>query len=393
MNIIKRLLKSFSASNKRFLNVSHVYSKGSIANRGAMSISAVYRCVDTISDGVAQLPIKVYNVEVVNGRESKTRNYTHPAVYVLNTEPHRRYTRFTFVKTMVVSMLLRGNAYALINRNERGQVVSLEYINADDVTIKSTDNGDLIYYINGRGNVESCNIIHVLNFSYDGITGVSTLTHARNTLELASDSDIHATNFFKGGANLAGYLKVNKTLTANQKKQIKDSWVELMQTGGNSIAVLEGDMDYTPVTISPADAQLLQSREFNVVEICRFFNVSPVKVFDLTKSSYSTVEATQLAFLTDTIAPLLSKFELEFYRKIFLPSERGRLSLAFDTSVLLRADKNALSNYYRNMFNIGVLTPNEVREQNDLPPIDGGDEAFLQSNITTIKNINNNETK
>lgn len=107
----------------------------------------------------------------------------------------------------------------------------------------------------------------------------------------------------------------------------------------NGVAVLEGNFTFEPITVNPSDAQLLETRQFNVVDICRFFGVSPVKAFDLSKSSYSTVEATELAFLTDTLSPLLEKIELEFERKLYKPNEKDSIDVRFDTAMLLRADK------------------------------------------------------
>lgn len=379
MSIFDIFKRKKQSRGLQYINGRHV----GVSRSGAMALSTVYRCVDSISDGVAQLPISVYRI-TADGHKEKT---TSRLSYVLNTEPHRNYSRYSFFKIMVVSMLLRGNAYALIHRDEQGEVVSLEYIPTEKVTVFKTNADEVIYSVVGVGYVEACNMLHVLNFTYDGITGVSTLTHARNAIDISADSEAHAGGFFKGGGNISGYIKVAKTLTPQQKQSVKESWIELINDGGNSVAVLEGDMDYNTISLNPSDLQLLESRNYNVVEICRFFNVSPVKCFDLTKSSYNTVEATQLAFLTDTLSPLLSKIENELLRKVVLPSQRETTVISFDTSVLLRADKTALSNYYRTLFNIGVLTPNEIRGQLDLPPIEGGNEVYLQSNITTVKKI------
>ena len=144
----------------------------------------------------------------------------------------------------------------------------------------------------------------MLNFSYDGIIGVSTLTHALQSLNISSDSEAHASGFFKSGANTAGVLTIEGVrLDKKQKEQNYQEWENRTNpvTGRpNGIVILEGNMRYQPITVSPKDSQLLESRQFNVVDICRFFSVSPVKAFDLSKSSYSTVEATQLAYLTDT---------------------------------------------------------------------------------------------
>lgn len=360
----------------------------------AMLLSAVYRCVEVISDSVAQLPLEPYKIDKDG---YKTKYKEHPTYNILNKEPNTRMSRFTFMKALMVSVLLKGNGYAYIERDMKGNATALHFIPADLVTIiypvKLKD--PVTYSVTGVGNIEACNMIHILNFSYDGISGISTITHAGNTLGLAVDSEAHAAGFFKGGANLAGILKVtNGTLTEKQKKLLKSSWQSAFspETGTpNGVCVLEGNMEFSPITVNPSDAQLLETREFNVIDICRFFGVSPVKAFDLSKSSYSTVEATELAFLTDTLAPLLEKIELEFERKLYKPSEKDLIDVRFDTATLLRADKQSLASYYQTLFNIGVISPNEIRKELDLPSLENGDNTFVQVNIQPLnKAVSNN---
>lgn len=359
----------------------------------AMLLSTVYRCVEVISDSVAQLPLEPYKMD---SKGYKIKFTSHPTYKLLNKEPNSKMSRFTFMKTLIVSTLLKGNGYAYIERDELGNAKALHFIPSEFVTIltPTTIKDNIAYSVVGiNKTVESCNMIHILNFSYDGITGVSTLAHAKNTLGLSVDSESHATGFFKGGANLAGILKINSTLNTKQKEELKRSWQSAFSPSvgtPNGVAVLEGNMDFQPITVNPSDAQLLETREFNVIDICRFFGVSPVKAFDLSKSSYSTVEATELAFLTDTLAPLLEKIELEFERKLYKPSERDSIDVRFDTSSLLRADKAALASYYNTLFNIGVISPNEIRRQLDLPAIENGDETFVQVNIQPLNKAINN---
>ena len=357
---------------------------GGYTTSKAMLLSTVYRCVDVISDSVAQLPLEPYFIDQAGYKEKFVK---HPSYYLLNKEPNKRMSRFTFIKTLIVSTLLNGNGYAYIERDKKGDAIALQYIKPEFVTI-TEQNGDLKYSIVGvKGLVEPCNMIHILNFSYDGINGVSTLQHARLTLGLSADSESHAAGFFKGGANAAGILKVQSSLTDKQKQALKSGWQTAFSpvTGTpNGVAVLEGNMDFQPITINPSDAQLLETREFNVIDICRFFGVSPVKAFDLSKSSYSTVEATQLAFLTDTLSPLLEKIELEFERKLYKPSEKHNIDVRFDTSVLLRADKASLAAYYNTLFQIGAVSPNDIRKALDLPAIENGDKTFVQVNIQTL---------
>lgn len=365
-----------------------MYNTG--ANYGtskAMLLSTVYRCVEVISDSVAQLPLEPYKIDADGYRLKFT---SHPSYRILNKEPNNRMTRFTFIKTLVVSTLLKGNGYAYIERDNKGNATALHYIPSELVTIipPTTIGENVMYNVTGLSNsVESCNMIHILNFSYDGITGISTLSHAKNTLGLAMDSESHASGFFKGGANLAGILTVQSTLTSKQKQDLKTSWqTAFSPTTGqpNGVAVLEGNMEFKPITVNPSDAQLLETREFNVIDICRFFGVSPVKAFDLSKSSYSTVEATNLSFLTDTLSPLLEKIELEFERKIYKPSEKESIDVRFDTSRLLRADKQSLANYYSTLFNIGVVSLNEIRKELDLASVEGGDNHFVQVNLMEV---------
>ena len=156
----------------------------------------------------------------------------------------------------------------------------------------------------------------------------------------------------------------------------------MVNNGG--VGVLEGNMRYQSISINPADMQMLETRQFNVIDICRFFGVSPVKAFDLSKSSYSTVEATQLAFLTDTLAPLLENIELEFKRKVFRFSERPYIEVKFDTSTLLRADKTAQSSYMKSLFEIGGLTPNEARRMMDMPRVKDGDQPLVNNAMVPL---------
>ena len=363
-------------------------SASTYANNKAMLLSAVYRCTEVISDSVAQLPLEPYRID---SDGCKIKFTSHPTYNLLNREPNKNMSKFTFLKTMVVSMLLTGNAYALIDRDEKGNAKALYYIPTELVTILKPQNitDTISYSITGmKSVVEDCNMIHILNFTSDGYEGVSTLTYARKTLGLAMDAEANAEGFFKGGANVAGILKSNAPLTTKQKESLKSSWNSAFNgnTGTpNGVAVLDADLDFQAVTVNPSDAQLLETRQFNVIDICRFSGVSPVKAFDLTKSSYNTIEQMQLAFLTDTLQPLLEKFEGEFQRKLYKPSEKDNVVVRFSTAPLLRADKQSQANYYNTLFQMGVMTINEIRQELDLPHLENGNTSFVQVNVQTLK--------
>lgn len=364
-------------------------SSTTFTNNKALLLSACYRCVEVISDSIAQLPCEPYRIDSDGCKIKFTK---HPTYNLLNREPNQNMSKFTFMKTMVVSMLLTGNAYALIERDERGNAKALYYIPTELVTVlkPQTITDTISYSITGMKNVvEDCNMIHILNFTSDGYEGISTLAYARKTLGLAMDAEANAEGFFKGGANVAGILKCNSPLATKQKESLKSSWNSAFNgsTGTpNGIAVLDADLDFQSVTVNPSDAQLLETRQFNVIDICRFFGVSPVKAFDLSKSSYNTIEQMQLAFLTDTLQPLLEKIECEFQRKLYKPSEKDNITVRFSTAPLLRADKQSQANYYNTLFQMGVMTINEIRRELDLPHLENGDTSFVQVNVQTLKN-------
>ena len=358
-----------------------------------MLLSTVYRCVDLISDSVGVLPFKVYNIDR-DGFKSEAKN--HPAYELLNLEPNENMTRYTFLKTLMASVLLTGNGYAYIERGTDLKPIQIVFIPTSNVGIEWISDKDGVrrkrYRVNGFNDlVEPQDMIHVLNFSEDGIVGQSTISYAAQTIGIATSSEAHAKGFFENGGSPSGVLKqmAGPTVSKEQKDEIYSTWsARLNPTTGspNGIVIVPSNFDYQAITINPKDSQLLESRQFNVVDICRFFSVSPVKAFDLSKSSYSTVEATQLQYLTDTVLSVITKLELEFNRKIFLPSERATTIAEFDTSAMLRTDKAAQGEWVKSLFNIGALTPNEARKQNNLPRIDNGDKAFVQVNVQTLDN-------
>ena len=213
----------------------------------SMLLSAVYRCVEVISDSIAQLPLEPYRMDS-NGY--KVKFTSHPTYKILNREPNPNMTKYTFLKIMVRSMLLTGNSYAYIERDEKGNCIGLHYIPSEFVTINKPLNikDRISYSITGMKEIiEDCNMIHILNYTVDGYEGISTLRNARNTLQLASDAESNAEGFFRGGANVGGILKSSSPLTSKQKENLKSSWNQAFNGSSgtpNGIAVIDADLDF-----------------------------------------------------------------------------------------------------------------------------------------------------
>lgn len=399
MNFLNKIINRSLSSNKKVeeRNVGYggigalLFGGSSYNSEKAMLLSTVYRCVNLISDSVAQLPFEPYQIDSHGFKKKYTK---HSSYHVLNCEPNQRMTRYTFIKLLISSMLLRGNGYAYIVREANGDVKELIYIPTEYVTIVPPKYiyEPVKYRVTGFDfEVEDSDMIHLINYTYDGVVGISTLDFARNSLELSANSEDHARNFFAGGCNIGGILTVQSPLNSRQKQDIKDSWNKTFNSKSgqsNGLAVLEGNMDYKPISVNAKDAQLLETREFNVVDICRFFNVSPVMCFDLSKSSYSTVEATNISFLSTTLQPILSKIELEFKRKLF--AQHDKIDVRFDVSEILRTDKQSQSEYYQKMILNGIMNVNEVRKDLNLMPVEGGDVNFIAANLLSLTACANN---
>ena len=198
-------------------------------------------------------------------------------------------------------------------------------------------------------------------------------------------------SFFTNGCNLAGVLTVQGQLTQKQKDDIRSSWNQAYSNGGNGLAVLQGNMSYQPIQLNAADSQMLESRQFNVTDIARFFGISPVLLGDLSHSSYSTIEATQNQFLVHTLQPYISMVEAEFNRKLLKPSEYN-LSINLDETAILKTDKTALASYYTSLLNTGVLCVNEVRKELGYSEIEGGDKHLIAYTKIEDNTLNNNNT-
>ena len=350
----------------------------------ALTLSAVYRCVEVITNGVASLPVKLYRVDGDGYKHELKSNLS----YILSKKPSEKVNAFNFYKLIVKDILMSGNAYALINRDGKGEVIGLQYIPAG--LVSPIDRVDHIeYMVTGLKNpVNQKDILHFMNYTDNGVYGISVLTYARRTLGIADGGEKSAENFYKSGSCTSGFLKFDGPSSGKQREEILSAWNQATggpNSGPNGIAVLPANVNYTQLSVDPADAQLLESREFSVVEICRFFGVSPAKCFDLTHASYNNSEMAELAFLNDTLRPLLTKIEMELETKLF-PGQT-EYDIKFDVTELLRADKKSQAEYFTKMFNLGVLSPNDIRKELDMEAVDGGDIHVAQVNLTSIKNL------
>lgn len=318
---------------------------------GALALSAVYCATEMIANSIAALPIESENENVVN---------------IFN---HTKQGKYMFVKSLITDMILYGNGFAYIVRNSKGQVEALRYLNATDVTIFYDKNKDYLRYhcsVVG-GNVDPADMIHIYKNSKDGYTGIGVLQFASRSIDLANYTEDSAIDYYKDGLNMAGILHAKTPLTKAQAQQALQSVEGNIDTGsGKRIKFIPFDLDFNTLTANAKDAALVESRLYNITEIARYFCISPTLLQDLSHSGYSSIEAANLQFLTQTLVPYIFILETELTRKF-------GVDVNLDETALLRTDAKSTAEYYINLANNGILTTNECRTALGYEAIEGGD--------------------
>jgi HK97 family phage portal protein len=333
------------------------------------------------------LPINIVKYEGFDKRIVKT-NLSE----LLNLKPDGNHTKYIFLKQLVESVILRGNGYAYIKRDDQLNVIGLQYLNPDFVTPMPQKDGTMKYLVAGMSAaVDAVNMIHLYMHCDEQGNGISLIKYAANTLDSNTSAEKQAQNYFSNGGSLNGILQASATLTKEQKGQIKDSWNQAFTGEGRTgVAILPQGLEYKPISVNPADQQLLESREFGVVEIARWFCIPPSKLMLWDDVSYNALEYSQLVYLTDTIQPYVEMIANEFNTKLFKPSQIGKMGVEFDFTRLLITDNTSKVKYYGDMVKNGLMSPNEARLQlgfEKIPAELGGDDYYMQLSYSTLKNI------
>ena len=368
------------------LGLSNLVNKAQIPS---ISLSAVFAAVEIISNSVAELPINVKTRE-----DDKTGMVkVHPIYEALN---NGITTKFMLLKMLITDMLLYGNGIAYIDRDADGTPLQIVYCPYGTYNINYNANTRQLYYTITslrRGRIEPIDIIHLVKNSRNGVEGIGVLNYASHTLELAKATEKAAQDYFSSGCHVAGILTTNATrLTKDQRETIRDAWNQAHGNKGTGMAILENGMQYSPVAANSKESQLLETRLFNLNDIARFFSISPVLLGDLSHSSYSTIEASLLEFVTHTLFPYITLIENEFTRKLIKPSEKN-LFIDLDENYIVKSDKQSQANYLSTLVSKGIMTVNEARYQLGLNPMEGGDKLFVAFTDINQNTINNKNTE
>lgn len=357
-----------------------------------LSISTVYRCVDLLSSSVANLPLRYRRLRsgvFVDDLDSRLH-------YLLNVEPDVATNAFDFWKQLVIEILMSGNAYIVpFYSPVGGDYVRLGLCSRGSVWHDTmTDTYTVNDQLNGiHGTYGEADIIHVKGMTgADPKRGMSVLGYARRTMSIANVGDRETYNRFENGGDVRGILGNDKTIFGvgdYQDAQISKA-ARIMDRrfrSGERIVSVPGTLEWQQLTMSSADLQFLESRKFTVRELCRFFGVHPSFVFDDTSNNYKSAEMANVAFLSNTLNPLLRRIELELLRKLFPESLSRKRQIKFDRKELYACDLLSKVSYQTKMVQGGFRTINECRKEDDMPPVDGGDKLLVSANLKGIDEL------
>ena len=366
-----------------------------VTERSAMQMTAVYSCVRILAEAIAGLPLHVYRYNSNGGKE---KAIDHSLYLILHDEPNPEMSSFVFRETLMTHLLLWGNAYAQIIRNSKGEVMALYPLMPNKMSVDRDENGQLYYQylrsideVGGKSEtviLKPTDVLHIPGLGFDGVVGYSPIAMAKNAIGLAIATEEYGAKFFANGAAPSGVLEHPGTIKDPQR--VREAWQSQFGGSQNSgkIAVLEEGMKYTPISISPEQAQFLETRKFQINEIARIFRVPPHMVGDLEKSSFSNIEQQSLEFVKYTLDPWVIRWEQSITRTLLTPEEKKSYFVKFNLEGLLRGDYQSRMNGYATARQNGWMSANDIRELENLdriPAEAGGDLYLINGNMLPLQ--------
>jgi HK97 family phage portal protein len=352
----------------------------------ALQLSTVWACVDRRATTIASLPFFAYEQQS-NGQKVLARGTT--LYQLLHEAPNARMTPLDFWRTMVLNHDLRGNAYARLERNSAGEVISMWPLPADQVEVEVTGDGVLYYYRIGQdiAVLAEKNVLHLKNLG-NGTVGLSKLDFMRSTTDEAAKAQTSASKVFGTGGKPTGILMVDSVLKQEQREKIKQNFAGMAEGNASRLYLLEANMKYQQLSMSPEDQQLLETRRFGVEEICRWYDVPPVLVHHSNVTTWgSGIEQIMDGFYKLTIRPMLVAIEQAVRRKVLTPRQRSSMVAEFALDALLRGSPAQRAELYSKNVQNGIMTRNECRQLENLPPMTGADELTAQTNLLPLSKL------
>lgn len=361
---------------------------------GAMGVSAFWASTRILSETVAGMPLRCYRKSGNNVRQEDT-NYR--LWRLLNFQPNRYQTRTEFFETLMLNLVCWGNSYVAIERDGRGQPVSLIPLMAAQMTVDLQDDGSVIYeYRTSAGDVRVYaqeTIWHIKLFG-NGVIGLSPLGYARQSLGISIATGNRVAEMSKNGGKTSGVLTIDTTLTPEQRKKIRNNFNDLTQGPGDSLFVLEAGMNFQQTSISPHDMQMIENRRFQVEDVARFMGVPSVLINDTSGSTTwgSGIQQIVEGFYKLGLRPYLERIESSLKRHLMNSRDWDTVDIEFDFDALLRADMPTRLEGYSKAIGSGQMTPNEARSREGRGPEAGGDRIYVNGTLVPADMAGMNQT-
>ena len=357
---------------------------------GALQISAVWACIERRATVVASLPFFAYLTQA-SGQKDLARS---SRLYgLLHESPNSRMTPFEFWRAMMMNHDLRGNAYARIERDARtGEALAMWPMPADQVEATVLDDGTMVYAYTLGSDVAvlaDINVLHLKGLG-NGTVGLAKLEFMRATVDEAAKAQASASRIFGNGGKPTGVLMVDNVLKPEQRAAINSRFAEMAAGNISRLYVLEANMKYQQLSLSPEDQQLLETRKHSVEEICRWFDVPPVLVHHSNVTTWgSGVEQIIDGFHKFTVRPMLVSIEQAVRKRVMTSGQRASMAVEFQLDALLRGNAKDRAEIYAKHVQNGVMTRNEVRQLENLPPASGAGANALtaQSNLLPLDKL------
>ncbi len=347
-----------------------------------LQVSTVWACVDLLSRSIASLPINVYQI---NADGSKIKDTQCNLNYIVSISPNYVMTPFEFWQTMVMNWALRGNAYALIVRKTDKTVKALYPLSPDQMKVYLADDGSLVYQYYDRNNriikYKADQILHWKCMG-NGVVGLSKLEYMRASLTESALSQETAVDLYANRGKVNGILTTTSTVNKQQKREIAEAFQASRINGG--VPVLPCGLDFKQMSLSPADTQLLETRKFTVEELCRWFSVPPALINTDGGASGSNIEQVTINFYKTTILPICRSLEHAIMKRLPCKEEKYNHEISFFLPFLLRATEKDRCAMNAQAAQNGFKTRNEIRAEDNMPPLPGGDELTCQNNLVPL---------
>lgn len=341
----------------------------------AMAISANYRCMQIMSGTVAMLPLTLYKRV---GDNDRVRAVDHPLYRLMRISPNGRQTTFNWKRATQGNLSMRGNGFAEVVRNGRGVIESIQPISADVVTVRrNLDTGNLFYDTPREPGIPARRMLHLRNFSLDGDVGLSTIGLARETMGLALTTEAAGAEAFSKGVVPPVIISVKGSPDAGQRKKYRDDWVELYAGQRYAPAVVGEMLKVEQLKMNLEDMQFLQSRKFQILEICRWHGVPPHKLYELDRATFSNIEHQGIEWLQDSMDPILVNWESQLNMSLLAGAEQDDYYFEFNRDALLRTDTLTRYQAYKLGREMGALSVDEIRVAENRSKVPGGG-TFLE---------------